>query len=508
MTYDYPQVGDTSWGPDATDWAQAVTNGMLQKAGGLFQLLAEVDYGTGFGLKSLYYKSRSSNIADAGQIRFARADVINWRNEANSSNLSLGVSSLNVLQFNGADLQTTALADSRIFVGSSGGVATAVAMSGDATIANTGALIISNNAVTNAKLAQMAATSIKGNVGGSPANASDLTPTQVTGMLNNFVGDAGSGGTKGLVPAPSSGDGASKFLKANGTWSIPAGGGDVAGPASSTDNGFVRFDGTTGKIIKNSAATISNSDVNASAAIAYSKLNLATSIVNADISASAAIAYSKLNLATSILNSDISASAAIAFSKLAALTSGNILVGNGSNVASSVAMSGDVTIANTGATTIANNAITTAKIADGNVTNAKLAALGQQISSSCSNFTTSSTLYVDVTNLTVTITVTGRPVWVGVIPDGGSNTSAFGVQRAANTARADFRIMRGVTQILTGVVYSSAIGATTIETYDNPCWNTIDLPSAGTYTYKVQIVQGGGGATAYASYLKLAAFEL
>jgi len=40
-------------------------------------------------------------------------------------------------------------------------------------------------------------------------------------------------------------------------------------------------------------------------------------IVNADINASAAIAYSKLNLATSIVNGDISASAAIALSKLA-----------------------------------------------------------------------------------------------------------------------------------------------------------------------------------------------
>jgi len=54
----------------------------------------------------------------------------------------------------------------------------------------------------------------------------------------------------------------------------------------------------------------------------------------------------------SIVNADINASAAIAFSKLAALTSANILVGNSSNVATSVAMSGDVTISNTGATTV------------------------------------------------------------------------------------------------------------------------------------------------------------
>jgi hypothetical protein len=79
---------------------------------------------------------------------------------------------------------------------------------------------------------------------------------------------------------------------------------------------------------------IVNADVSASAAIAYSKLNLATSILNADISASAAIAYSKLNLATSILNADINASAAIAYSKLAALTASRLLVSDGSGVVS------------------------------------------------------------------------------------------------------------------------------------------------------------------------------
>lgn len=72
------------------------------------------------------------------------------------------------------------------------------------------------------------------------------------------------------------------------------------------------------------ALGITNAHVSASAAIAYSKLNLATSIVNADISGSAAIAYSKLSLALSIVNADISASAAIAYSKLN-IASGDIV---------------------------------------------------------------------------------------------------------------------------------------------------------------------------------------
>lgn len=66
-----------------------------------------------------------------------------------------------------------------------------------------------------------------------------------------------------------------------------------------------------------SAGVIVNADINASAAIDYSKLDLAGDIVNADINASAAIAYSKLALTGSIVNADVNASAAIAYSKLA-----------------------------------------------------------------------------------------------------------------------------------------------------------------------------------------------
>lgn len=54
------------------------------------------------------------------------------------------------------------------------------------------------------------------------------------------------------------------------------------------------------------SGVIVNADVNASAAIAYSKLNLTGQIVNNDIGSSASIAYSKLNLAGSVnLASDV-----------------------------------------------------------------------------------------------------------------------------------------------------------------------------------------------------------
>ncbi len=54
-----------------------------------------------------------------------------------------------------------------------------------------------------------------------------------------------------------------------------------------------------------------------------------------------------------ITNTDVSATAAIAFSKLAALPSGDILVGSAGTVPTAVAMSGDATIIASGALTLA-----------------------------------------------------------------------------------------------------------------------------------------------------------
>lgn len=53
-------------------------------------------------------------------------------------------------------------------------------------------------------------------------------------------------------------------------------------------------------------------------------------IANANVDAAAAIAYSKLNLSNSIVNADINSSAAIALSKLAALTASRLLLSDGS----------------------------------------------------------------------------------------------------------------------------------------------------------------------------------
>lgn len=63
------------------------------------------------------------------------------------------------------------------------------------------------------------------------------TPTQVTADLIPFVGDSGAGGTKGLVPAPTTGD-ASKYLKGDGTWAAVAGSGTVTSVSVVSANGL------------------------------------------------------------------------------------------------------------------------------------------------------------------------------------------------------------------------------------------------------------------------------
>lgn len=98
------------------------------------------------------------------------------------------------------------------------------ALTGDVTAsAGSNSTTIPNDTVTNAKLANMAANTIKGNNTGGSADPDDLTATEVTAMLNTMVGDSGSGGTKGLVPAPATGD-ATKFLRGDGTYAVAGGG--------------------------------------------------------------------------------------------------------------------------------------------------------------------------------------------------------------------------------------------------------------------------------------------
>lgn len=113
-----------------------------------------------------------------------------------------------------------------------------------------------------------------------------------------------------------------------------------------------------------------------------------------------------------IVNADINASAAIALSKLATSTAGNILVYNASGVLTSVAETGDVTVSDTGVTAIGVGKVTSSMILDGTIVNADISTtaaidLGKIADISTSAQTASYTLVLADKNKIVEMNVAG-----------------------------------------------------------------------------------------------------
>ena len=156
---------------------------------------------------------------------------------------------------------------------------------------------------------------------------------------------------------------------------------------------------------------------------------------------------------------------------------------------------------------IADSAVTTDKIADGAVTAAKFAPVGQQISAAGGGSTTSATL-VDVTNLSVPITTGGKAVFIQLMNDGAnSGDSYIGNNGAANQVETIVALLRDGSELMR---YSYALRASA-GTYDirfpTSSFSFIDVPAAGTYTYKIQFLSTFG-TTAVVSRAKLIAYEI
>jgi len=199
----------------------------------------------------------------------------------------------------------------------------------------------------------------------------------------------------------------------------------------------------------------------------------------------------------STLPMKLSASGAMSISQIvtADITDANVTLAK-----MAVASVGTANIVDAAVTTvkILDANVTTAKIADGAVTPAKRAALGQQISagSGLYTITNSSTTYIDVTNLSVTITTTGRPIFVGLIADVAEpNGQIF------TSSSARLRFVRGSTDLGS---YPMDVNGVPASTY-----STVDVVAAGTYTYKLQTANSSGGSiTRTVNGAKLVVYEL
>jgi hypothetical protein len=117
---------------------------------------------------------------------------------------------------------------------------------GDITVSASGATwTIDNTVVTNAKLANVATATFKGRTTAGTGAPEDLTAAQATALLDTFTS-----ALKGLAPA--SGGGTTNFLRADGTWAAPPGGGGV----TDGDKGDITVSGSGATwTIDNSAVT-------------------------------------------------------------------------------------------------------------------------------------------------------------------------------------------------------------------------------------------------------------
>lgn len=174
----------------------------------------------------------------------------------------------------------------------------------------------------------------------------------------------------------------------------------------------------------------------------------------------------------------------------------------GSNIAASTISGSNIGVQTVMALNIGNATILGFNIAANTVTKINQVAVGQQISSSSGAAATSSTSYVAVTNLSVTITTTGRPVMVFLQPDGVGLSSLF----TSAGGNPSYAIKRGSTIIgeFTGQPGTNPVLAPVSEI------TMLDTPSAGTYTYTVNYhgVSLGGSVNVQVNNAVLVAYEL
>ena len=108
--YSVPAYQDTGYAQGSgnlSSYLIALATGSLTLSGGTFTLISDANFGATYGLIAVYYKSVTANIASAGVVRLAKTDTIKWRDNANGSDLSLGINTSDQLTFAGDILLPT-----------------------------------------------------------------------------------------------------------------------------------------------------------------------------------------------------------------------------------------------------------------------------------------------------------------------------------------------------------------------------------------------------------------
>jgi hypothetical protein len=167
------------------------------------------------------------------------------------------------------------------------------------------------------------------------------------------------------------------------------------------------------------------------------------------------------------------------------------------------------------ATNFQTDAIVTAALKDETFLKADLPGVGHQVSTSSSNFSTANTSLTDVDNLTVTITTTGRPVFLTLIsgdPDVPSTAGLLGPSdNSGATVAQEIVIDRGGATIASfDLNMDGGAGSPQNQLVPPGVIKYLDVVTAATYTYKIrtQVITGTGSPFANVAYVKLIAYEL
>lgn len=147
-------------------------------------------------------------------------------------------------------------------------------------------------------------------------------------------------------------------------------------------------------------------------------------------------------------------------------------------------------------------------VPNGGITRTQQAAVGQQISASCGIFSTSSGGNNPVTNLSVTLTTSGRPVFIALQPDGSGTANGSYISIVGSGSPSQYGTIV-VTRNGTPISESLAIQQTdTRGNYPLPGFLYLDTPTAGTYTYVVTMGISSGPVTVSMFYAVMVAYEL
>jgi len=130
------------------------------------------------------------------------------------------------------------------------------------------------------------------------------------------------------------------------------------------------------------------------------------------------------------------------------------------------------------------------------------------LSASCGAFSTGSTTYQSVTNLSVTLVNTGRPVRICLVSDGSTDDSHFlQAKVSASTSYAQLRIRKnGTTTIGTCRFGDSSTG---LGEFRFPAFcEAFDFGGAGSNVYSVELLTTDTSNVVYVNYVKLLAYEI